>query len=97
MTFHLELFGSHMPHVETLATYNNKSNKMNVVCEQTISFAEHTGNFAQQSDLFAAVKAACEQMILSTKHTANSVLYPDFCCSAAFLLDNYVPQFFSAV
>ena len=71
MTFHLELFGSHMPHVETLATYNNKSNKMNVVCEQTISFAEHTGNFAQQSDLFAAVKTVCKQLILCAEHAEN--------------------------
>ena len=51
---------------------------MNVVCEQTILFAEHTGNFAQQSDLFAAAKAVCEDMIPYAEYTANSVPYPDF-------------------
>ena len=32
---------------------------VNVVCKQTISYAEHTENVAQQSDLFAAVNAVC--------------------------------------
>ena len=32
---------------------------INVVCEQAISYAEHTENAAQQSDLFAAVNAVC--------------------------------------
>ena len=32
---------------------------VNVVCKQTISYAEHTENVAQKSDLFAAVNAVC--------------------------------------
>ena len=32
---------------------------VNVVCERTISYAEHTENVAQQSDSFAAVNAVC--------------------------------------
>ena len=43
-----------------------------------ILYAEHTENFAQQSDLFAAVKVVCEQMIPFAEHTANSIPYTDF-------------------
>ena len=77
--------------------------EINVVCEQTISYAEHT-----YGKLCTAIRYICcsqdrEQMIPYAEHTADSVLYKDFfaaqflafpkffVCLSVFLLDNYVP------
>ena len=43
-----------------------------------ISYTEHTENFAQQPDLFAAVNVVCEQTNPYAEHTENSVQYSDF-------------------
>ena len=42
-----------------------------IVCQQTVSYAKHTENVAQQPDLIAAVNIVCEQMILYVEHTEN--------------------------
>ena len=42
-----------------------------VVCQQTVSYANHTENVAQQPDLTAAVNVVCEQTISYAAHTKN--------------------------
>ena len=42
-----------------------------VICQQTVSYAEHAENVAQQPDLFAAVNVVCEQTISYAGHTEN--------------------------
>ena len=42
-----------------------------VVYQQTVSYAKHTKNVAQQPDFIAAVNVVCEQTILYADHTEN--------------------------
>ena len=37
-----------------------------------MSYAKHTGNVAQQPDLFAAISVVCEQTIWYADHTKNN-------------------------
>ena len=48
-----------------------------VVCHQTVSYAKHTENVAQQPELFAAVNVVFEQMISYAEHTESVAQQPD--------------------
>ena len=61
------------------------------VCQQTVPYAEHTENFAQQSDLFAAVDAVCEQTISYAEHTEKSAQQSDLFAAVGAVCQQTIP------
>ena len=48
-----------------------------VACQQAVSYAKHTENVAQQSDLCVAINVVCEQAISYAEHTENAAQQSD--------------------
>ena len=62
-----------------------------LVCQETITYTKHIENFAQQSDIFAAVKAACEQTILYAENTENFVQQSELVAAVGAICEQTIP------
>ena len=62
-----------------------------VVCQQTVSYAKHTENVAQQPELFAAVNVVFEQMISYAEHTESVAQQSDLFAAVKTVCEQIIP------
>ena len=62
-----------------------------IICRQTIPYAKHTENIAQQSDLFAAINVVCEQTNPYAEHTGIFVQQSDLFAAVSAVWEQMFP------